>query len=198
MLSSSTLVYVDGIVVRINVSSMLWPYPLIFRCEKLADLIWTNRQQIRRCEHLTQQLPLPGPMEDLLNKLNSDITDIISALVTRWKKKHLILTELYGRPLCCLQTDKQEQLCDLFKIVHNGFNKGCHCLVTFVVQKGRCFSFKVAGENSCVIKNRWLHITVEQNKFQLCCLINMNPHHTIIQMAMDVALIPFHFMSSSL
>ncbi|XP_031697317.1 signal transducer and activator of transcription 5B-like [Anarrhichthys ocellatus] len=52
-------------------------------CEKLADLIWQNRQQIRRCEHLTQQLPLPGPMEELLSKLNSDITDIISALVTR-------------------------------------------------------------------------------------------------------------------
>ncbi|XP_023120964.2 signal transducer and activator of transcription 5B-like [Amphiprion ocellaris] len=51
-------------------------------CEKLADLIWQNRQQIRRCEHLTQQLPLPGPMEELLSKLNSDITDIISALVT--------------------------------------------------------------------------------------------------------------------
>ncbi|XP_047465017.1 signal transducer and activator of transcription 5B-like [Mugil cephalus] len=51
-------------------------------CEKLADLIWQNRQQIRRCEHLTQQLPLPGPMEELLTKLNADITDIISALVT--------------------------------------------------------------------------------------------------------------------
>uniref|UniRef100_A0A8C4NUH4 Signal transducer and activator of transcription n=1 Tax=Dicentrarchus labrax TaxID=13489 RepID=A0A8C4NUH4_DICLA len=51
-------------------------------CEKLADLIWQNRQQIRRCEHLTQQLPLPGPMEELLSKLNADITDIISALVT--------------------------------------------------------------------------------------------------------------------
>ncbi|MED6265787.1 Signal transducer and activator of transcription 5A, partial [Characodon lateralis] len=51
-------------------------------CEKLADLIWQNRQQIRRCEHLTQQLPLPGSIEELLNKLNSDITDIISALVT--------------------------------------------------------------------------------------------------------------------
>lgn len=56
---------------------------LFHRCEKLADLIWQNRQQIRRCEHLTQQLPLPGPMEDLLSKLNADITDIISALVTR-------------------------------------------------------------------------------------------------------------------
>ena len=53
------------------------------RCEKLADMIWQNRQQIRRCEHLTQQLPLPGPMEELLSKLNSEITDIISALVTR-------------------------------------------------------------------------------------------------------------------
>uniref|UniRef100_A0A3Q4IF81 Signal transducer and activator of transcription n=1 Tax=Neolamprologus brichardi TaxID=32507 RepID=A0A3Q4IF81_NEOBR len=51
-------------------------------CEKLADLIWQNRQQIRRCEHLTQQLPLPGPMVELLSKLNADITDIISALVT--------------------------------------------------------------------------------------------------------------------
>lgn len=59
------------------------PPALCPRCEKLADLIWQNRQQIRRCEHLTQQLPLPGPMEELLSKLNSDITDIISALVTR-------------------------------------------------------------------------------------------------------------------
>ena len=53
------------------------------RCEKLADLIWQNRQQLRRAEHLTQQLPLPGPIEELLTKLNGDITDIISALVTR-------------------------------------------------------------------------------------------------------------------
>ncbi|KAJ3607510.1 hypothetical protein NHX12_024561 [Muraenolepis orangiensis] len=51
-------------------------------CEKLADLIWQNRQQIRRCEHLTQQLPLPSPMEELLGKLNVEITDIVSALVT--------------------------------------------------------------------------------------------------------------------
>lgn len=67
---------------------------LFLRCEKLADLIWQNRQQIRRCEHLTQQLPLPGPMEDLLNKLNADITDIISALVTRWVKHHLLSLRL--------------------------------------------------------------------------------------------------------
>lgn len=64
--------------------SMFW------RCEKLADLIWQNRQQIRRCEHLTQQLPLPGPMEELLTKLNADITDIISALVTRWEASQFL------------------------------------------------------------------------------------------------------------
>uniref|UniRef100_A0A4W5MIN9 Signal transducer and activator of transcription n=1 Tax=Hucho hucho TaxID=62062 RepID=A0A4W5MIN9_9TELE len=52
------------------------------RCEKLAETIWQNRQQIRRAEHLRQQLPIPGPIEDLLNDLNSTITDIISALVT--------------------------------------------------------------------------------------------------------------------
>lgn len=54
------------------------------RCEKLAEAIWQNRQQIRRAEHLRQQLPIPGPIEDLLNELNSTITDIISALVTRY------------------------------------------------------------------------------------------------------------------
>lgn len=54
-----------------------------FRCEKLAETIWQNRQQIRRAEHLRQQLPIPGPIEELLNELNSTITDIISALVTR-------------------------------------------------------------------------------------------------------------------
>ena len=53
------------------------------RCEKLAETIWQNRQQIRKAEHLRQQLPIPGPIEELLNELNSTITDIISALVTR-------------------------------------------------------------------------------------------------------------------
>ncbi|KAJ8284399.1 hypothetical protein COCON_G00032490 [Conger conger] len=51
-------------------------------CEKLAEMIWQNRQQIRRAEHLRQQLPIPGPIEELLTELNSTITDIISALVT--------------------------------------------------------------------------------------------------------------------
>uniref|UniRef100_A0A3P9ADF0 Signal transducer and activator of transcription n=1 Tax=Esox lucius TaxID=8010 RepID=A0A3P9ADF0_ESOLU len=51
-------------------------------CEKLAETIWQNRQQIRRAEHLRQQLPIPGPIEELLNDLNSTVTDIISALVT--------------------------------------------------------------------------------------------------------------------
>uniref|UniRef100_A0A8B9IL21 Signal transducer and activator of transcription n=1 Tax=Anser cygnoides TaxID=8845 RepID=A0A8B9IL21_ANSCY len=49
-------------------------------CEKLAEIIWQNRQQIRRAEHLCQQLPIPGPVEEMLSELNGTITDIISAL----------------------------------------------------------------------------------------------------------------------
>lgn len=62
------------------------------RCEKLAETIWQNRQQIRRAEHLRQQLPIPGPIEELLNELNSTITDIISTLVTRCVFSHLSLS----------------------------------------------------------------------------------------------------------
>uniref|UniRef100_A0A8C0XLC0 Signal transducer and activator of transcription n=1 Tax=Castor canadensis TaxID=51338 RepID=A0A8C0XLC0_CASCN len=51
-------------------------------CEKLAEIIWQNRQQIRRVEHLCQQLPIPGPVEEMLAEVNATITDIISALVT--------------------------------------------------------------------------------------------------------------------
>lgn len=56
---------------------------LMRRCEKLAEIIWQNRQQIRRAEHLCQQLPIPGPVEEMLAEVNATITDIISALVTR-------------------------------------------------------------------------------------------------------------------
>ncbi|XP_069763352.1 signal transducer and activator of transcription 5B-like [Narcine bancroftii] len=51
-------------------------------CEKLAETIWQNRQQIKRAEHQRQQLPIPGPVEELLTELNATITDVISALVT--------------------------------------------------------------------------------------------------------------------
>lgn len=63
-------------------SAVLSPVPHT-RCEKLAEIIWQNRQQIRRAEHLCQQLPIPGPVEEMLSELNGTITDIISALVTR-------------------------------------------------------------------------------------------------------------------
>lgn len=53
------------------------------RCEKLAEFICQNRQQVRRAEHLYQQLPIPGPIEELLSDVNGTVTDIISALVTR-------------------------------------------------------------------------------------------------------------------
>lgn len=86
MINAFTLMTVSAV----RPARCMWPVisgdpsaSLLLRCEKLADLIWQNRQQIRRCEHLTQQLPLPGPMVELLSKLNADITDIISALVTR-------------------------------------------------------------------------------------------------------------------
>uniref|UniRef100_A0A9L0IQI0 Signal transducer and activator of transcription n=1 Tax=Equus asinus TaxID=9793 RepID=A0A9L0IQI0_EQUAS len=39
-------------------------------CEKLAEIIWQNRQQIRRAEHLCQQLPIPGPVEEMLAEVN--------------------------------------------------------------------------------------------------------------------------------
>ncbi|XP_061447208.1 signal transducer and activator of transcription 5B isoform X2 [Rhineura floridana] len=51
-------------------------------CEKLAEIICQNRQQVRRAEHLCQQLPIPGPIEEMLADLNTTVTDIISALVT--------------------------------------------------------------------------------------------------------------------
>ena len=63
--------------------SFPWAPGLAFRCEKLAEIIWQNRQQIRRAEHLCQQLPIPGPVEEMLAEVNATITDIISALVTR-------------------------------------------------------------------------------------------------------------------
>uniref|UniRef100_H2QD18 Signal transducer and activator of transcription n=1 Tax=Pan troglodytes TaxID=9598 RepID=H2QD18_PANTR len=62
-----------------------WPgmaAPPTRQCEKLAEIIWQNRQQIRRAEHLCQQLPIPGPVEEMLAEVNATITDIISALVT--------------------------------------------------------------------------------------------------------------------
>ncbi|KAH0626810.1 hypothetical protein JD844_002039 [Phrynosoma platyrhinos] len=51
-------------------------------CEKLAEIICQNRQQVRRAEHLCQQLPIPGPIEEMLVDLNATVTDVISALVT--------------------------------------------------------------------------------------------------------------------
>ncbi|XP_015682931.1 signal transducer and activator of transcription 5B-like, partial [Protobothrops mucrosquamatus] len=51
-------------------------------CEKLAEIICQNRQQVCRAEHLCQQLPIPGPIEEMLTDLNTTVTDIISALVT--------------------------------------------------------------------------------------------------------------------
>uniref|UniRef100_A0A0B7B2F6 STAT transcription factor protein interaction domain-containing protein n=2 Tax=Arion vulgaris TaxID=1028688 RepID=A0A0B7B2F6_9EUPU len=53
-------------------------------CDDLADLIWQNRQQIKKSTQLQQQLPIkvPDSNEDLLPKLNETITTLLSSLVT--------------------------------------------------------------------------------------------------------------------
>ncbi|KAH9498194.1 Signal transducer and activator of transcription 5B [Bulinus truncatus] len=53
-------------------------------CENLADLIWQNRQQIKKSTQLQQQLPikLPEGQEDILPRLNDTITGLLSSLVT--------------------------------------------------------------------------------------------------------------------
>ncbi|KAI8778251.1 signal transducer and activator of transcription 5B-like isoform X1 [Biomphalaria glabrata] len=53
-------------------------------CENLADLIWQNRQQIKKSTQLQQQLPIkfPDGEEDILPRLNDTITGLLSSLVT--------------------------------------------------------------------------------------------------------------------
>ncbi|KAI4481547.1 hypothetical protein M0802_013958 [Mischocyttarus mexicanus] len=52
-------------------------------CESLAELIWLNRQQIKEAEHLKQKFGLDPPgIQDILPNLNSQITQLLSSLVT--------------------------------------------------------------------------------------------------------------------
>ncbi|XP_078460145.1 signal transducer and activator of transcription 5B-like isoform X1 [Lampetra fluviatilis] len=51
-------------------------------CEKLAEIVWQNRQQIKRVELHLQQLPIMGQCQEILTELNSTITALLSALVT--------------------------------------------------------------------------------------------------------------------
>ncbi|XP_046397100.1 signal transducer and activator of transcription 5B isoform X2 [Ischnura elegans] len=52
-------------------------------CECLAELIWSNRQQIKEAEHLKQKLKLDQEgMVNLLPNLNAQITQLLSQLVT--------------------------------------------------------------------------------------------------------------------
>lgn len=53
-------------------------------CENLAELIWSNRQQIKKVELLRAQLPIniPPGQQDLLPLLNKTITGLLSSLVT--------------------------------------------------------------------------------------------------------------------
>ncbi|XP_022249691.1 signal transducer and activator of transcription 5B-like isoform X2 [Limulus polyphemus] len=54
-------------------------------CEHLVEIIWQNRQQIKRVEMLCTQLPINSSMGNILEKfhsLNSEITGLLSSLVT--------------------------------------------------------------------------------------------------------------------
>ncbi|CAK8679379.1 signal transducer and activator of transcription 5B-like isoform X2 [Clavelina lepadiformis] len=51
-------------------------------CEQLAEIIWQNRQQIKRVEMQRQQLPINNSGHDKLPELNSTITALLSTLVT--------------------------------------------------------------------------------------------------------------------
>jgi signal transducer and activator of transcription 5B len=53
-------------------------------CESLAEIIWLNRQQIKEAERLKQKIGLePTGITDILPALNSQITQLLSSLVTR-------------------------------------------------------------------------------------------------------------------
>ena len=58
----------------------------IFRCMRLADLIWSNRHQLKKMELLRSQLPinLPADRNDYIPELNKSITGLLSSLVTKW------------------------------------------------------------------------------------------------------------------
>ncbi|CBY18039.1 unnamed protein product [Oikopleura dioica] len=55
-------------------------------CEKLAEILWNNRQQIKRCELQKTQLPISSPdvttQEPELPRFNAQLTAQLSSLVT--------------------------------------------------------------------------------------------------------------------
>ena len=52
-------------------------------CENLAELIWLNRQQIKEAERLKQKSVRDPPgLQDVLPSLNSQVTQLLSSLVT--------------------------------------------------------------------------------------------------------------------
>ncbi|XP_014225592.1 signal transducer and activator of transcription 5B isoform X2 [Trichogramma pretiosum] len=52
-------------------------------CESLAELIWLNRQQVKEAERLKTKLTLEPPnSQDVLPALNSQVTQLLSSLVT--------------------------------------------------------------------------------------------------------------------
>lgn len=52
-------------------------------CESLAEVLWSNRQQIQEAERLKQKFPLEPPgLVDILPNLSNQVTELLSTLVT--------------------------------------------------------------------------------------------------------------------
>ena len=55
---------------------------VLFRCEGLAEIIWTMRQQVRQLEGLQDKVGDPTQNTSLLPELLAGITELLSNLVT--------------------------------------------------------------------------------------------------------------------
>lgn len=68
-------------------------------CEGLAEIIWLNRQQIKESERLRVKFPIMHPTgADLIPTLNTQITQLLSSLVTRFVQE-IFLVLLKNAPL---------------------------------------------------------------------------------------------------
>jgi len=55
---------------------------VVIRCEGLAEIIWTMRQQVRQLEGLQDKVGDPTQNTTLLPELLAGITELLSNLVT--------------------------------------------------------------------------------------------------------------------
>ncbi len=58
------------------------PFVDEFRCEGLADIIWTTRHHLRQLEGLREKIGDPQNASNLLPELLAGVTELLSNLVT--------------------------------------------------------------------------------------------------------------------